>query len=450
MHVLKHKMIPYLTNIHNYAEIYTLSQLHGRTGYAKRLQLVSSSRNSGLRILLGQLISCTHLVLCGPSQSSKSLTEDWVAEVVGRVHPVGVHGGQVLDLELDQRSCELGRVAKILGKSIGLELVLAGENVHHELDQGIHWCQSVGKQNESDDDWADTVKAKGLVKGTVVDEDGEQAEDVEEVSLGNSEKTGGVTQRPVTKLVCENCNDLLWLGLLNQSIVDDNVLLPWETKEVSIAVGTALASVDNVELLERELELGSQGLDTRLQLAWLQRRKLIEQWQDGDWIDGNHEDLESGAKSPQVEEEAVSGLLDDLEEGGENWRSKSEGKHLRLGKVGREELWSLLVEAELLLKDEGAVDRDWQRQDRLDDDETEDECNRLRDLASETSWRMANKESTGQVPELRKNIVVDECSVLNLTIETGPEVELGFGATVCLYMTLEQESSTMAHSRYLT
>lgn len=45
---------------------------------------------------------------------------------------------------------------------------------------------------------------------------------------------------------------------------------------------------------------------------------------------------------------------------------------------------------------------------------------------------MAEEKTTGQVPELWKDVVVDECSVLDLTIETRPEVELGFGATVCL------------------
>lgn len=100
-----------------------------------------------------------------------------------------------------------------------------------------------------------------------------------------------MAQRPVTKLMSEDRNDLLRLGLLNQSVVDDDVLLPWKAKEVGIAVGTALTSIDNVELLEGELELRGQSLNTGLQLAWLQRRKLVEQWEDGDRVDSNHEDL---------------------------------------------------------------------------------------------------------------------------------------------------------------
>lgn len=118
--------------------IYILQE-HGRICYAKRLQLISSSRHSGLVIFLGELIGCAHLVLGGPSQGTQSLAQDWVAEIVARVHPVSIHGGQVLNLELDQTSCELSRVAEVLGESVGLEFVLAGEDVHHELDESVHW-----------------------------------------------------------------------------------------------------------------------------------------------------------------------------------------------------------------------------------------------------------------------------------------------------------------------
>ena len=168
-----------------------------------------------------------------------------------------------------------------------------------------------------------------------------------------------MTQGPVTKLVSKNCDDFLWLGLLNQGIIDDNVLLPWKTKEVSIAVGAALASVDNVKLREWELELLGKCLNIGLELSIWQRRECVEQRQDGAWVDGNHEDLESGTKSPQVEKELVASLLNDLEESGENWWGKDPGEHLRLGDVCGEDLWSLLIETELLLKNKGAVNRGW-------------------------------------------------------------------------------------------
>lgn len=106
-----------------------------------------------------------------------------MAEVVARVHPVGIHGGQVLDLELNQTPGKLGGVAKVLSESIGLEFVLAGEDVHHELNNSVHWSQGIREKDESDDDWADAVEAECLIEGAVVDEDGEEAEDIEEVCL---------------------------------------------------------------------------------------------------------------------------------------------------------------------------------------------------------------------------------------------------------------------------
>jgi hypothetical protein len=58
------------------------------------------------------------LCLTRPADSLKSLGQDGVAKVVGRVHPIGIHGGEVLDLEFDERRSNLGRVAKLVGESI--------------------------------------------------------------------------------------------------------------------------------------------------------------------------------------------------------------------------------------------------------------------------------------------------------------------------------------------
>jgi hypothetical protein len=71
------------------------------------------------------------------------------------VEPIGVHARQVLDLELDQRSTELARVAKLDGKSIYTTLALVirgvvgahtsfifhatGPDVQEELDDGVGW-----------------------------------------------------------------------------------------------------------------------------------------------------------------------------------------------------------------------------------------------------------------------------------------------------------------------
>lgn len=100
----------------------------------------------------------------------------------------------------------------------------------------------------------------------------------------------------MAELVCENRNDLLGLALLDEGVVDDDVLLPWQTKEVGIAVGTSLASINDVELLEREVETRSESLDTGLECARVQRRELVEEWQDGDGVDSDHENLEGSSE----------------------------------------------------------------------------------------------------------------------------------------------------------
>lgn len=78
------------------------------------------------------------------------------------------------------------------------------------------------------------------------------------------------------------------------------------------------------------------------------------------------------------------------------------------------------------------VDRGWQREDLLNDDECEDEDDGVRDLAREPRRCKLKKPCPGQRPEFWENVVVDECSVLDLSVEITEESELRFGASVCL------------------
>lgn len=80
----------------------------------------------------------------------------------------------------------------------------------------------------------------------------------------------------MTKFVCKNCDYFLRLALLNESIVDDNMLLPWHAKEVSIAMSTSLTSINYVELGKRELQSFSKAFNTSLQVSRLERRELVE------------------------------------------------------------------------------------------------------------------------------------------------------------------------------
>lgn len=59
-----------------------------------------------------------NLRLAGPANSLQSLGQNRVAVVVSRVHPVSIHGGQVLNLELNKGGRKFGRVAELVGEGI--------------------------------------------------------------------------------------------------------------------------------------------------------------------------------------------------------------------------------------------------------------------------------------------------------------------------------------------
>ena len=103
--------------------------------------------------------------------------------MVGGEQPVSIHSAEVLDLELDQGAGKLGVVTELVGELVGLELELAAENVHAELDEGVGGAKDIREAEESNDDGMHRVEAKVRIQGVVVDEDGEEGEDGEEVGL---------------------------------------------------------------------------------------------------------------------------------------------------------------------------------------------------------------------------------------------------------------------------
>jgi hypothetical protein len=108
-----------------------------------------------------------------PAESLEALSEMGVGEVEAGIHPVGVHGAKVLNLELEERAGELLRIAQTLGEVIGLELKLASNHVHEELDDDIGGGEGVREEDEADDDGVLLEEAKGVVQRGVVDEDRE-------------------------------------------------------------------------------------------------------------------------------------------------------------------------------------------------------------------------------------------------------------------------------------
>lgn len=66
-----------------------------------------------------------------------------------------------------------------------MEFEFSAQDVHQQLHHCVHGCEGVREEDESNDDGKLLVEAEGLVEGAVVDEDGEESEDVERVELGN-------------------------------------------------------------------------------------------------------------------------------------------------------------------------------------------------------------------------------------------------------------------------
>ena len=178
-------------------------------------------------------------------------------------------------------------MASSIAELTSFKFEFTAQNVHQELDNCIHRGQSVREEQESNHDGLFFVETEGLVQRVVVYEGREESEDVEHVGLlklasilrvaqswtylSNEKQLSSVAKTPVTKLMSQDGNNLLRLALLNQSIVDNNVLFPRKTIEVGIAVSAALATVDDIQLVKREVQLLSQILNTSLQFARFKR-----------------------------------------------------------------------------------------------------------------------------------------------------------------------------------
>ena len=178
-------------------------------------------------------------------------------------------------------------------------------------------------------------------------------------------------------------DDLIGFRLLNQSIVDDDVLLPRQAIKVGIGVSAALRPVNDKKLLQGELMAGCELLDLGFKLSLVQRRQLIEQRLDENGIRSGGEQLQAGSKDPQVKHKLVSCFLNDLQEGSQDGRHQQDGKHVGLDHVSDEQLGSLLVETKFFLQNKRAVHASRQAKNLLDDDEAQDKENGVADFPSE-------------------------------------------------------------------
>jgi hypothetical protein len=278
------------------------------------------------------------------------------------------------------------------------------------------------------------VEPEALVQRPVVDEDGEKREYIEQLRLPNEQKPRCVIHLPMPELVCQHSLDLLLCALLQQRVEDDNLLLanPRKSSEVGVAVGAALAAVDDLQLRQRKLELRSQRLDTVLERSRLQWLELVEQRRNQDRVDGHGRDLHHEHEHPQVVEEVLPRLVDDGEEGAANWNAESKRESLALDHVREPELDRHLVEAKLLLEDEAVVVLKRKTRNEVYPSQHVHEEQGARDFAGEARGRIASDDGAGDAPDDRVNIEVEGGDRLELVKDLGSEAELGFCATICL------------------
>ena len=146
-----------------------------------RLQLITTAGlDNTLLFLLLSLIK--HTLSDGlralPAESLKTLRQMRVGEVVASIHPIGIHGAEVLDLELEEGAGKQHGVAELLRERIGFELKLAGDDVHAKLDDQIHGGEGIGEEEETNNDGVFGEETEGRVERVVVDENREESEDV--------------------------------------------------------------------------------------------------------------------------------------------------------------------------------------------------------------------------------------------------------------------------------
>jgi hypothetical protein len=250
--------------------------------------------------------------------------------------------------------------------------------------------------------------------------------------LGDAKEASGVAELPVAEFVGKNGDDLVGFRLFNQGVINDNVLLPWQTVKVGVGVRASLASINDKQFLQGEVVGGSQFLNLGLEFALLEGRQLVEQGLDKDGVCGGGEELQAGSKDPEIKDKLVARLLDNLEEGSQNRGHEDNGQQVGLDHIGNKELGRLLVEAKLFLQDKCIVDACGKREKLLDNNEAENKDDGVADFAREPGGSPFEEQVACPGPQLGENVELDKCHVLNLRPETRDNFVLGLCATIRL------------------
>ena len=202
----------------------------------------------------------------------------------------------------------------------------------------------------------------------------------------------------MSELMAKHSGDFLDVRLLDQGIVDDDLLLPWQTVEICIAVCAPLTTVNDIQLVQWKLEPFGKFLDRASQLAGLHRRELVEERLDEGGIYGDGGDLHTHGEEPEVVEERGACFLDDGQETTQDWRSEDDPESETFDFIHDPEAGGLFVETELLFEHEVAVVRLGETDDGADDAKDKHEDQSVGYLALVALETVPLQPAAGDVP----------------------------------------------------
>ena len=97
---------------------------------------------------------------------------------------------------------------------------------------------------------------------------------------------------PVAEFMSKYGFYLLWLGLFDQGVENDDMFAPRKTKEVGIGMARPFRAVDFVEVFKRETHPPSQSLNAIPKFPSSERRKFVKERLDNQRNQNDHDQLE--------------------------------------------------------------------------------------------------------------------------------------------------------------
>lgn len=206
--------------------------------------------------------------------------------------------------------------------------------------------------------------------------------------------------------------DLLVVRVLHQSVKQDDALVLEKPIKVSVRVARTLATVNDKELGQWELDSTCQSLDHRTKFTLSERFDLVEERLDKRRVNGDHNKLERDPlwtcrqekgvstlswglheqesllisrslhlhEQPNVEVKVFTANLDDLEEPCKEGHSNCTSDKVAFDEVAEKQSKGLLVESMTFFNDKGRVEREWHRDGGVEDGHQREEYDGLADL----------------------------------------------------------------------